>query len=211
VEPARVIAGVRVALSSSAADTYGEIDAVGALASWMRLPPSAAGEPTVTGAVWAREVVRRSSQDSRDRAATQALGAPNVYPRYGDLPGAWAPSSNDAKVESIELRFPPTATREIHVYETYGVGGVWMVEDLTSGSPVAVWADAPTRVGPGEPRVLRIVLPQPRTIAMLRGELAAGRAVVSDGGRGGAGTRGRGGGEVDGRQRRDGDGWRVMG
>jgi hypothetical protein len=50
------------------------------------------------------------------------------------------------------------------------------VEDLTSGSPVAVWADAPTRVGPGEPRVLRIVLPQPRTISALR-VVSAPRAV----------------------------------
>ena len=183
VEPARLVAGVRIGVSSGAADDYGEVDAVAAVparacsgsgefsaaASAMRLPPSAVPDPAPAGVVWARDVAERSSEgDARDRAAVQALGAPNVFPRYADMPGAWAPSSSDSRLESVVLRFPPTAAREILVYETYGVGGVWMVQDMSTGRPVAIWADAPGPVTPVEARQLRIVLPRPRTISALR-------------------------------------------
>jgi len=183
VEPARLVAGVRIGVSSGAADDYGEVDAVAAVAaracsgsgefsaaaSAMRLPPSAVPDPAPAGVVWARSVAERSSEDgSRERAAVQALGVPNVFPRYGDVPGAWAPSSSDSRLESVVLRFAPTSTREILVYETYGVGGVWMVEDMSTGRPVAIWADAPGPVTPVEARQLRIVLPRPRTISVLR-------------------------------------------
>jgi len=183
VEPARLVAGVRIGVSSGAADDYGEIDAAGAVparvcggsgefsaaASGMRLPPGAVGDSAPAGVVWARSVAERSSEDrSSDRAAQQAVGPPNVFPRYADMPGAWAPASDESRQEFVVLRFPPTPTREILIYETYGVGGVWMVEDMSTGRPVAIWADAPAPVAPGEARQLRIVLPRPRTISALR-------------------------------------------
>jgi len=183
VEPARLIAGVRIATSSAVADTYGEVDAVAAVpvracsagrefsvaASGMRLPPSALTSVAPPGVVWASGVLRQTSQfDPSAWAATQALGAPTVFPRHGDIPGAWAPANTNSVLEFVVLQFPATYTQEILVYETYGVGGVWLVEDMSTGSPVALWADAPGPVSPTEARQLRIVLSQPRTISALR-------------------------------------------
>ncbi len=182
VEPARMVAGIRVAVSSEAADTYGEVDAVAAVperacsagrafdpaASAMRLPPSAVDTMGFAGVVWANAVAGRTSEGDRDRTAAQALGRPNVFPRHADLPGAWSPESDRSRLEHVVLRFPPTSAREILIYETYGVGGVWMVEDMSSGRPAALWADAPRPLSPGEARQLRIVLPKARTISALR-------------------------------------------
>ncbi len=182
VEPARTVLGVRIATSSAVADTYGEVDAVAALptracsagpftpaAVGLRFAPSALPAMTPPGAVWAGGVRRFTTQYSTSGwAATQALGEPNVFPRHGDLTGTWAPSSTSAILDFLVLEFPPTWTQEIWVYETYGVGGLWLVEDMTSGSPVAVWADAPGPVSTTEARLLRIVLPAPRQISALR-------------------------------------------
>jgi len=182
VEPARQMLGVRIATSSAVADTYGEVDAVAALparacsagpftpaAVGLRFAPSALPAMTPPGAVWAGGVRRFTSQfNASGWAATQVLGEPNVFPRHGDLTGTWAPSSTNAILDYLVLDFPATWTQEIWVYETYGVGGLWLVEDMTGGSPVALWADAPAPVSTTEARLLRIVLPAPRQISALR-------------------------------------------
>ncbi len=95
------------------------------------------------------------------------LGAPNVFPQWGDLPGTWAPASASSPEEAVVLQFSSTATRQILVFETYGVGGLHQVYDVSGGAPVLLWAGTP---GPAiaEARVLAITLQQPRQIAALR-------------------------------------------
>lgn len=182
VEPARLVAGIRINTSSAVADTYGEIDAVAAVpervcsagtevrvaATATRLPPDSV--PAVpAGVVWANGIMRQSSEfDPKGWGASDALGEPNVFPRFGDIPGAWAPAKSTSIVEFLVLQFPSTPTQDIVVYETFGVGGLWLIEDMSGGTPVALWADTPGVASSGQARQLRIHLPQPRTISALR-------------------------------------------
>jgi len=183
VEPPRAIAGVRIATSSAVADTYSEVDAVAALparmcsagqlflpaAAGLRMAPGTLASPLPPGAVWASGVARFTSQYSTSGwAATQALGPPDVFPQHGDLTGTWAPATTTAIQDFLVVQFAPTMAQEIWIYETYGVGGLWLVEDMSSGTPVALWADAPGPASLTEARLLRITLPQPRSISALR-------------------------------------------
>jgi hypothetical protein len=78
---------------------------------------------------WVKKVVRYSSQyNNSSWGANQAIGPPQVYPRHGDIHGAWASSVVDAN-QFIELEFDvmvrPTA---INIYETYNPGAVVSVK-----------------------------------------------------------------------------------
>ena len=58
-------------------------------------------------------------------AASQLIGAPDVYPSYGDYGGAWAPSTQDGRREYLELTFAnPAPVQSIAIYETYNPGAV---------------------------------------------------------------------------------------
>jgi len=73
---------------------------------------------------WARSVIGFSSQYSAGAcSAAQALGQPDTYPAYGDIPTAWTTPSQNNPNEFIELGFasllPATA---VHIYETFNPG-----------------------------------------------------------------------------------------
>jgi hypothetical protein len=80
--------------------------------------------------VWASTVRGFSSQYSPDAwSARQVLGAPDVYPRHGDEPGAWASVAPDAGDEWLEVGFDHEGSvRAIEVYETFNPGAVDRVE-----------------------------------------------------------------------------------
>jgi len=125
--------------------------------------------PTPPGYTFATNVLSFTSQyDAGSWSASQAVGGPDVYPRYGDLPGAWAPASTSSSRDALVLSFGGQMTQEIWIFETYGVGGLFEVDDLSSGAPVPLWTGMPMAVGAGESRVLRITLPQPRPITAMQ-------------------------------------------
>lgn len=126
--------------------------------------------PTPDGASFATGVIGYSSQFATSGwSATEAVGAPNVYPRYGDLKGAWAPATTTAARDVLSLAFSGAATREIWVFETFGVGGLYEVHDISDGGSVLLWRASPGPVAPATAvRVLRITLPQPRPISALQ-------------------------------------------
>ena len=65
-------------------------------------------------------------------SAHQALGAPDVYPRSGDIEGAWASREPDAKSEFLELGFDrPMRMRALEIYETFNPGAITSVELIT--------------------------------------------------------------------------------
>lgn len=186
VSPPRVISGVRVEVSSAAVGTYAEIDAVGAspepacvpgaiavpapaYGTAVRLTPAQLGGLTIPpGAVFATAVLGFSSQyNSGDWSAQQVLGAPNVFPRHGDLAGAWAQAAG-SPMDSVTVQFPMTNAQEIWVYETNGEGGLFRVDDVSGGIPVPLWTGTAAPLGDEQPRVLRIALSAPRTITALR-------------------------------------------
>ncbi|HRH66867.1 MAG TPA: hypothetical protein PLU53_11260, partial [Bacteroidia bacterium] len=75
---------------------------------------------------YADSVIAFSSEYSTpDFGAIQILGAPDVYPSYGDNTGAWAPNYQDASREYIELGFPnPAPINFIDIFETYAPGTI---------------------------------------------------------------------------------------
>lgn len=75
---------------------------------------------------YATKVIGYSTQFSNTTwSATRALGKPNVYPSYGDLPNAWAPSSQDGKREFLVLGFDTLQTvKTIQIYETWNPGAI---------------------------------------------------------------------------------------
>ncbi|CAF1274405.1 unnamed protein product [Adineta ricciae] len=89
---------------------------------------------------WVSRVVDYSSQYNNDTwAAHQIIGPPKVYPRYGDLNGAWA-QGNRANNEFIVIEFSRAVNPEqIDIYETYNAGAVVKVGVRNGGHPNADW------------------------------------------------------------------------
>jgi len=83
---------------------------------------------------WASSVRGYSSQyTATSWAATQALGAPNVFPGHGDNANAWASLGADDRDEWLEVGFErPTAISAVEVYETFNAGAVGRVELITT-------------------------------------------------------------------------------
>jgi hypothetical protein len=91
-------------------------------------------QPTQPAILWASRVVAVSSEyNDTTWAARQVLGPPDVYPRHGDLGGAWASKEPDAGDEFIEVAFErPVRAQAVRVYETFNPGAVSQVELVTS-------------------------------------------------------------------------------
>jgi hypothetical protein len=74
---------------------------------------------------YARRVENYSSQQGEDNNASSLLGNPDVYPQYGNLPGAWMPENSANSREYIILGFPdPQPTTSLVVFETFHPGGI---------------------------------------------------------------------------------------
>ena len=94
-------------------------------AEWAALRPAPApARPAPTA--WASAVRGFSSQYGAPAwAATQVLGPPNVYPKHGDLPQAWASQGPDVGSEWIEVDFAhPSPIAAVVVYETFNPGAI---------------------------------------------------------------------------------------
>ena len=94
------------------------------------------------------------------------IGPPRVYPRCGDIGGAWAPGPAHSPVEWIELDFrcevPVVAVR---VFETNRPGASFRVVDLTHGEELLYEGDPQSF---GEAQVLEVAVNPPRPIRKLR-------------------------------------------
>jgi hypothetical protein len=124
----------------------------------------------VRGVEWADGVTGFSSEFSPTLNSVQTVrGAPDVYPRYGDLAGAWASRTTDGAEEWIEVRFalPVTTTRVLWA-ETFNPGAVSRVDDLSDpAAPVVLWEGAAS-ARPAAAVVAELTLPAPRAIRALR-------------------------------------------
>lgn len=90
---------------------------------------------------WVQRVVNYSSQyDSAGWSAEQVIGAPKVYPRHGDIRGAWASQTKTNK-EFIEVAYGRKVfPQEINIYETLNSGGTKKVQAKTdSGTWVTMY------------------------------------------------------------------------
>lgn len=74
---------------------------------------------------WASSVLGYSSQyNSHNYSAAQTLGAPDIYPAYGDYTSTWATATADGQREWIELGYTPIAATHIEVYQTLAPGAI---------------------------------------------------------------------------------------
>ena len=80
----------------------------------------------------------------------QANGAPDTWPKSGDLPTAWASQSPDGQREWLELTYDgPVRPIALLVYETFNPGAVDRVSGYdANGKEVELWSGAdPTPAG----------------------------------------------------------------
>ncbi|TKD00921.1 hypothetical protein E8A74_32795 [Polyangium fumosum] len=103
------------------------------------------------GVVWADQEVDVSSEYSPagGYSASQALGAPNVYPDAGDESKAWATQTEDKDGEFLTVGFSTAVTGEaVWIYETFNPGAVKKVTITTSeGAKVIYDNPAPKSIG----------------------------------------------------------------
>jgi hypothetical protein len=94
---------------------------------------------------WAISATASSSYNNAQGAAqwsaNQATGAPNVA-AYADDGKAWAPSSKDAGLEWLDLKFPKAVhATEVRVRESFNSGTIVKVELIDdSGTAHTAWA-----------------------------------------------------------------------
>ncbi|XP_052689658.1 uncharacterized protein LOC128167784 [Crassostrea angulata] len=115
-----------IEIDSSLAKSWVEIDAVqliGSLPGHYDSRRRTAEVENITQ--WVAEVTDFSSQyNSSGWSASSVIGVPKVYPRYGDIQGAWASADKNAD-QFIQVKFQKKVfLREINIYETYHAGGV---------------------------------------------------------------------------------------
>lgn len=102
------------------------------------------------------------------------VGAPSVFPRLGDIRGAWAPATRDSRVEWIEVGFPSPApaAQRIRVFETNVPGSTFAVTVLRGSgaarSEELVWQRRASAIGTGGARILEIELQRAEPIERVR-------------------------------------------
>jgi hypothetical protein len=119
----------------SQADYLASITAIDAeWAALGRVPPTS----PKAAIAWATAVRGFSTQyGDPSWAATQVLGPPNVYPKHGDIPQAWASLGPDDPAEWIEVGFAhPSPIAAVVVYETYNPGAISRVTLQMEGGAV---------------------------------------------------------------------------
>ncbi|MCK6543562.1 hypothetical protein L6Q79_12865 [bacterium] len=101
------------------------------------------------GARWADSVVGMSSEYYPAVAswnAVEALGEPNVYPDYGDIPYAWTSQTQDGQREYLELGFfsNPQPVASIAIFETYNPGAIDTLYVMNPNNNLweIVWSDS---------------------------------------------------------------------
>jgi hypothetical protein len=94
-------------------------------------------------------------------SSCKVLGAPNVYPNYGDLAENWANASPNGGLEYLNLGFSnPTPISFVDIYETFSPGSVTQVsvKNNTTGLYEVVY-NATAAPAPGVARILHITFP----------------------------------------------------
>ncbi len=191
----RPIKRVRVWVDGTPQESWPEIDAIGlvldALEPLPPAPPPAALEPPHGRAGRARRysaaelrrvdpaassrglfpiAARASSEFSASWGAAQLVGRPDVWPDYGDRPGAWAPRRGRSALEWVEVDFPPSEvpTRAIRVFETNVAGSTARVAIVGARGEERVVFEAPAEHRTDGARVLEIELEELAMVRRLR-------------------------------------------
>ena len=102
-----------------------------------------------------------SEYDPGPWGSIQTLGAPNLYPTYGDISSAWASATPDDQREYIQLSYDnPAPIDFIDIYETYSPGAVdtVYVKNPNTGLFTVVYTATASALPPVA-RILHITFP----------------------------------------------------
>ncbi|MBK9401485.1 MAG: choice-of-anchor D domain-containing protein [Bacteroidetes bacterium] len=112
---------------------------------------------------YASTVINFSSEYSTtDWSANKVIGAPDIYPSYGDFGNAWASSTPDDSREYLELGYSnPAPINFIDIYETFKPGAVdtVYVKNPNTGLFEIVYT-ATAVIEPEVARILHITFPE---------------------------------------------------
>ncbi len=116
---------------------------------------------------WASGASASSEYETNRWSAARATGEPNVFPRHGDDPQAWASHASDGGGEWLDVTWSsPVAATGLVVVETFNPGALARIDDLSGAQPVTLWQG--TAAPSSSSRVLRVTLPDKREISRLR-------------------------------------------
>lgn len=117
-------------------------------------------------AMWPTDA-KASSTFGGSWSPSTLLGVPRVFPRCGDLSGAWAPGPNRSTAEWVELTFPhEVPASAVRVFETNRAGSTYAVVDVTGGAWQLLWAAPPGALD--DASILEVAVSPPRVIHTLR-------------------------------------------
>lgn len=147
------VSQVHIHLNSPAVPDWNEIDAVGI-----------GYRDHLASSQWAAGVAGFSSQGSITQfSAAQAVGAPNVFPNYGDIGSAWSSRFVDAGPEFLDMFFStPMPINVVNVVETFHPGALnkVSVKNPTTGLWELVWSGT-AAPAPELSRINTISFPEP--------------------------------------------------
>ena len=117
-----------------------------------RLDPNAFAQAfPATRLVWASGA-SASSTYGAGYQAQDAVGRPNVWPRYGDSKGAWACKNQQSPADWLKVTFPPTEASHIAVLVTNRPGAIVKVE----ADGAVVYEGAPRNLAGRTPLAVRL-------------------------------------------------------
>jgi hypothetical protein len=124
--------------NASSAETTAKL----AAADWAMKQDEIKKDPNGQWAISATASSTYNDAKAMDRfSANQVTGAPNVD-KYGDDGSAWAPKTQDAGIEWLDLKYPkPVFANSVRVRESCGSGAVIKVELIDEqGTAHTAWA-----------------------------------------------------------------------
>lgn len=175
IAPARPIAKLRVTVRPKAAGfTRPAIDAVGLVKGEAEAAPAAAAAPAPSGElvvttqrygrdeyeaeyddfdelVWVSKGLASSSNSAAKYGPGTLEGQPDGWPyhamaarpKYNGV--AWAPRDSGSKKDWVEVEFPATTCREVHIFEVYAPESIWKVVDLSGDAPRKLYSKKPVK------------------------------------------------------------------
>lgn len=119
----------------------------------------------VDRAVWPVRA-QASSTFGGSWSPSAVLGVPRVFPRCGDIGGAWAPGPSVSEVEWLEVEFSiDSPVNLLRVFETNKPGSTFAVVDFTEGETLLYAGALESR---DEASVLEVAITPPRVIRRVR-------------------------------------------
>jgi len=140
--PAPAAVPANAPASADASGATAETTAKMAAADWAIKQDEIKNDPN---GQWAISVTASSTyndaQGTASYSANQVTGPPNVD-KYSDATTAWAPKTQDAGIEWLDLKYPkPVHATAVRIRESYGSGAVIKVELFDEqGAAHTAWA-----------------------------------------------------------------------